>query len=460
MAILAIAAVARPAGADRVSLQGIALASAGWTNNILSVPVPDANSPTGTVGPQADWFFELRPSVALTTGSPRAIQRLAYTFDATLYASHSEANSYQNRLDWAGFFLPSKTVEVLVAASLTEGRLNTFNLTQGSQGTMIAVLPPGGTTFIGATLLQSMQWEFEPKWHFVQSLGFNAYVPIDPRLSPNSFEVDTHWIVERAFRYDAAGLDLRMDYATYTEVRGPVLDPTCGTPTGPPSCNAAGFNSNGVVAPGSSQVIAGLVAKWRHDFGHFWNLELNLGGLVVVPANGVGNPIAQPSGLAAIRYLNPYAQIDLSYAHTVQPNTLVGQTFALDSVTLRGGVPFGQKSKVALSAAGGYQHGRVLDFSTGGALSTVDLIVADATLSWTPRRELSAYLRYQYFDQIGNPDDFAPQPSLSRQTVMLGVTGTWPGEAAAVVPTRQALRVDRSDAVGIPEPHSEPQPPH
>src|SRR5439155_20580157 len=121
----------------------------------------------------------------------------------------------------------------------------------------------GGTTFIGATLLESLQWEFEPRWRFVQSFGFNAYVPIDPRLSPNSFEADTHWIVERAFRYDAVGLDLRMDYVTYTEVRGPTLDPTCGTPNGPPNCTTAGFNPNGVVAAGSSQVISALVAKWR-----------------------------------------------------------------------------------------------------------------------------------------------------------------------------------------------------
>src|SRR5205807_1515729 len=67
-------------------------------------------------------------------------------------------------------------------------------------------------------------------------------------------------------------------------------------------------------------------------------------------------------------------------------------------------------------------------------------------------------IRYSYFDQIGHPQDFAPQPSISRMTGMLGVAGQWPGEPAAVVPTRQALRVDRTDEPGVPEPHSPAQP--
>src|SRR5205807_2020873 len=112
--------------------------------------------------------------------------------------------------------------------------------------------------------------------------------------------------------------------------------------------------------------------------------------------------------MAALRFLHPYTQAELRYAHTVQPNTIVGQTFALDQVVLSGAVPFGQKSRVVLSGTGGYLHGRVLDFQTGGTTSSVDIVVADATLSWTPRRELSAYLRYSYFDQIGHPQDFAP----------------------------------------------------
>jgi hypothetical protein len=453
--------LASPARAFKLSFQGLGLASAGWTDNILSVPVLTSMSPPGAVGPQADWFFELRPSVALTTGAPRAIQRLAYAFDATLFASHSEANSYQNRVEWAGFFLPSKTIELLMNASLSQGRLNTFNLSQPTGATNITILPSGGVTYIGASALELLTWEFDPHWRFVQSLGFNAYAPIDPKLTPDTFEVDTHWMVERSLRKDAFGFDLRLDYATYTEVRGPVNDPACGMPGAPPTCDPSGVNRDGVVAPGVSQIISALVLKWRHDFGHFWNLELDAGALAVTPTNGSSSPVWQPTGMAAIRYLHPYVNGDLSYAHTVMPNTLVAQTFALDSVVLRAGVPFGQKSHVVLSASGGYQHGRIININLGLTAASTDVFLADATLAWQPRKEIGAFLRYSYFNQSGTTDADAAAagvgvsvPTFARNTVMLGVNGVFPGDAAAVVPSRQALRVDKSDQPGIPEPHS------
>ena len=308
--MLALAASLSSSASAKTTLQGIATASAGWTDNILSAPV----------APEADWFFDLRPGLALTTGTPRAIQRLGYTFDATLYASHSEANSYQHRIDWSGFFLPSKTIELFLNASLSEGRLNSFNLTQSSGSAMLTVLPPGGTTYVSTTVLELMSWEFERNWRFVESIGFNAYAPIDPKLSPNTFEVDTHFIIERALRHDAFAFDLRVDYSAFTAVHGPVADPTSPT----------GFNPNGTVAPGLQQVINTLVAKWRHDFGYFWNLELNFGALAVVPANGSGSPIWQPAGLAAIRYLHPYVSGELVYSHTASPNLLIAEMLSMD----------------------------------------------------------------------------------------------------------------------------------
>jgi hypothetical protein len=438
--------VAGPALARaKTVVQGVAFASVGFTDNVLSLPVPPPGATTP--GPDWDFFFQLRPSVVLTTGTPRAIQRLAYVFDANLFASHSEANSYTNRLEWAGFFLPTKATEVLVSAAVSEGRLNTFNLTTGSAQQPLQAVAPGGTTFVGATLLQSLNWELAQNWRSLQTLGFNAYVPIDPRLTPSSFEVDTHWGTDHGWKHDALGFDLRVDWVLYTEVRGPAPPVTGGgVPTG-----------NGVVSPQQQQIINALVLKWKHDFGHFWNTQAELGAVIDTPANGTGSSIVQPAALAAVRYLHPYSQVELNYAHTVQPNTIVGQTFAIDSVLLRVAVPFGEKSRVVGSASGGYQHGSVLDLVTGGTTSSVELILADATITWSPRREFNAYVRYQYFNQIGHASDPAPQPSLSRQTVMLGITGAFPGEPAAVVPTREALRVDRSDATGIPEPHSQPK---
>lgn len=110
----------------KTSLQGQVLLSAAWSDNILGSP---DNVPPG---PEADFSFQIRPSLILSHASGRQLQRISYTFDATLFATHSEANSYSQRIDWASFFQTSKTTDLMLIASLQQGRLNTFNLTTGS----------------------------------------------------------------------------------------------------------------------------------------------------------------------------------------------------------------------------------------------------------------------------------------------------------------------------------------
>ncbi len=439
-AAIALVTAGGAARAQKLVLQGSVLADAGWTDNVLSVP---ANPPPGTAGPQQDGFAEIRPSLIFTANHPRVITRLAYTFDANLYFSHSEADSYSNRLDWTGFFLTSKTTELLTTLSVQEGRLNTFNFSTASATTPIQVTPAGGTTFVGASFQELFNWDITSKWRFSQSLGFNSYFPLVPRTSPDTYDLDTHWTADRAFKHDALAGDLRLDYSLYTQVRGPVLNADGST------------NPDGVVTAQESQLILAPVGKWRHDYGHFWNSELDAGLIVVFPITQTGSPQLQPAAYAAIRYLHLYAQAELSYAHTVQPNAITAQTFALDQVALRGAIPFGLKSHVSLATSVGYQHGRILDFAGSGTLATVDLVLVDATVTWQPRPEVAVFARYQFFDQLGNASDAVPEPTFARNTVMVGLIGTYPGAPAAVVPTRAALRVDRSDAVGIGEPHSE-----
>lgn len=305
-------------------------------------------------------------------------------------------------------------------------------------------MPIGGVTFIGATASEAFGWEVDPHWRLVETLAFNGYWPLDPRDSPDSYSLDGHLVAERSFRKDALGLDLRSAYSLYGEVRGPTAAPD-GTAI-----------PDGVVTPRQQVLINELTAKWRHDYGHFWNTELDAGVVETNRVEGGGTAIWQPAGRAALRYLHDYGQVDLSYAHTVQPNVLLGQTFAVDQVLLRGNVPLGRETHVVFDASLAYQYARQIDFDTGGDLSHTNVFLVDATLGYAPRKEIQVFARYQFFDQLGTVGDFDPQPSFLRHVVLVGIIGTYPGEAAATVPTRQALRVDRSDMTGIPAPHSEP----
>jgi hypothetical protein len=418
----------------KTSLQGRLALSAAWTDNVLSVGL----IPSTGQRPESDFYYEIAPSLLLATGGARMVHRLNYAFVATLFTLHPEANSYNHRLDWAGYFQTSPTTELFLTAAISQGRLNTIALRTSSATTPVQVQQAGGQTFMGANVTELFGWDITSKWRFTQSAALGMFFPLDPRNTPQSFDVDQHLIFERAWRKDALNLDLRVDYVHFSEVRGPTVVNDVANP-------------NGVVTPSQDVFINSATLRWRHDFGHFWNSELNLGIIEASRVSG-GVAIIQPAAMAAMRYLHEYGSGELMYQHGVQPNVIVAQTFVNDMVALRGSVPLGLASHVVLSTAVAYNHARVIDFEAGGDLSRTHLILADATLTYIPRLEVQVFARYQFFDQVGSPDDFLPQPNFRRHTVMLGIIGTYPGEAAAVVPSRDALRVDRSDAVGIQAP--------
>ncbi|MFI5290971.1 MAG: hypothetical protein ACHQ17_15030, partial [Polyangia bacterium] len=407
----------------------------GWTDNVLNLPQAES-----------DFLFEVAPGLLLTAGSPRAVQSLGYDFTADLFVTHSEANSYTHQLTWRGFFLPSKVTQLFLSVAAQEGRLNTFNLQSGSALTPVTVIPAGGVTFFGLIAGEGLGWDITSHWRFDQSLTFNAFVPLDPRDQPNSLEVDQHLAASRSWRRDSLGLDYRLDVTEFTAVRGAVMRADGTT------------DPNGVLSAESQIIINSPVVKWRHDFAHFWNVELD-GGFVEASLAGGAQTVWEPAALAAARWLHPNGSVELEYSHTVQPNPLIAETFGIDEVALRGSVPFGVKSHVGLSTSVAYQYAREIDFSTGGQLSTAHVILADATLGWNPIEAVQLFARYQYFNQIGFATDPAPQPSFSRNLVMIGVSGKWPGDSAIRVPSRAALRVDRADEVGIPSPHSAPPAP-
>jgi hypothetical protein len=431
------------------SLQGQAAVSLGWTDNVLSVP--DVPTPPSTQVPQSDFYFQLRPSLIFTHGAARVVTRLSYTFNADLYATHSEANSYNHVVAWQGFFLTSKTTDLLLGASVSTGRLNAFNTAQAAGATPIVLVTPGGQNFVSTTFNEQFGWDATARWRFLQSLGVNSYSPIDPHSSPDTVQVENHLNLDRSWRFDAVGLDLRTALSVVTELRGPT-----GVEVGPTSVSVGTPIPVGALSPRQLVLINGLTLKWRHDFGRFWATELDGGVVEASRLEGRTTAIWQPAVLAALRYLHPYGQAELSYAHNVQPNPIVAQTFVIDAFALRLGVPLGQRTNLLLAGSAGYQLSRTVDFDTGGTTSTAHSILVDGSLGWTPRPEISLFLRYQLFDQIGEAGFTATQ-SLLRHTVMLGAIATWPAQAAAIVPSREALRVDRADAVNIPEQHSQPQ---
>ena len=184
------------------SVQGTAEVGVGWTDNVFNAPSQpfppntppacDPASPTCVAGSPPprfnDFFFQLRPGIAFTTGAARAVQRLAFNFNADLFVSHPQGNSYTNTLDWNGFFIPSKKTELMVGLQSQEGRINTLNLQNTADTTGLAVSPSTATstTFFTQGANEALVDHITKQWNFAQSLTFLAFIPLSPRTLPDT----------------------------------------------------------------------------------------------------------------------------------------------------------------------------------------------------------------------------------------------------------------------------------
>lgn len=436
LALVATALTSTPASA-KASIQATGAASAGWTDNILNAP--DEKTTSGPAR-ESDFFFQLMPGAAVTSASPRFLQRLAYTFTADLFVTHSEANSYSNALEWAADVLASRTTTLILTLLSLQGRLSTFALNQASSGATVAVLPANANiNYFSQSATEGLEWLPNVHWRVTQLALFRAFIPIDRGIQPDVYDADGELGFERLFRIDSLGLVLRSQFVEYVPPRDPMT-------------NVAGFNTQ--------QEVLTLLARWRRDWTPFWSSEAALG--VVGGIGSSDDPMVpsqtawEPSAIAAVRYANDKGAGELRYVHNVTPNPLAGSTFSTDEVALQAGLPL-VRAKMYLGATAAYQHARLLPLAQGVVAASADVVLIDATIGWQPRPEIGLFVRYSLYDQFGSPPEMdvpATLPNLTRHTVLLGVNIVYPAVAAAKVPNRLGSRVDRSDQAGFPEPQA------
>jgi hypothetical protein len=427
--------VSTPAHA-KASLQAQMTASAGWSDN------PDNTANTGD-GPRSDLIFVLSPGLVLTTGTPRAVQQLSYFFGATLFARETKADSFSNTLTWSGFFLPSRITTLALTAGVTQTRLNGFSAGGESANAQFQVLPTGVADLLTATAAQRFGWEFYPRWRLEEATAAGATIQLDHQSGQNNQFVTPSLSIQRLWARDLGALDLAVTYSNYEAVRGLVVG------------KDGVVQPNGILTPRQQTLFNQGMLRWRHDYGHFISSELGAGAVAILSAVDGSGRIIEPVGLAALRFFYQLFQTDLSYQRTAAPDTLIGQSFLYDGVTLRTVTLLGHRSGLSLSGAVGYQHARQIHAGSNHITGITDAVSADATLTFTPRLEVGFFLRYQFLDQIGD-DTGAPGtiPSLQRNTLLFGVRGVYPGRASAIVPKGVSRRADGSDLVAIPEPHT------
>jgi hypothetical protein len=284
-------------------------------------------------------------------------------------------------------------------------------------------LPADGAAFLQATVGETLSVELSPSWRAWQGAGATFDTPIFGSEGPRTLATSGRLGLERSFLLDAVGAEARVDYSV---VRDGVL--TDGRPAGV-----------------QRQIVAGGVGQWRHDWGPYLTSSAEA-GVVRVRRLDTGRGFWSPIGAAMLAYADERGDAQLTYAHAVTTNTLVGQSLLVDEVRLRGGVPLLPKEQLAVAASVGYQHGRLIDENATLA-ARVDVMMLDLSLAWQATEQLSLGARYQHVRQDSDAE-IPPLPlSFIQNNVLVGAVLKFPPERDMPRPYRAPRRVDRSDEI-------------
>jgi hypothetical protein len=403
------------------SLHATVTTSGGWTDNILSASsAGDPNAPPI----EADAFTQISPGLVFAQETRRLVHVASYNFSANLFAGHSEANSYANRLSWQSIYALSALSEISLSAGASNGRINTFNIAVPVDAVDFEPLPAGGTTYVAANVQESYRRELSRDWRLQQGTSIRVYKPLDDAANQGTNYYLTNTVGgERGWKYDSFGANLRLDY----------------------SVNGGGTDAAGMAFEPDAQLMAGPEARYLHDFGLRITGQLDAGLMAVVRADDFLRGLIQPTGGAALRYVHERGRAELSYRHSVQPNVFVAQTSATDAFQLRAGVPMPWVRRASIGTSIGYQRGRSVNLEEQVLEGTSELWVADVGVAWRPQPGLTLALRYQHYRQARDMAVPGTLVGYDRNQVVFSLTARYPGRQAAVIPFRGGARVDRAD---------------
>ena len=381
-------------------------------------------------------YFDLRPQLALTEVGPRHALRVGYTLLAGLHPFRSNEDTLGNRLELSGLFSLSQRNTFLLTGSLLETSLAGLTLVTPTATTTGVAAPLGTAYFVEARARAEIATEVNPLWRFSLASTFDTLRPLNSdvaSLLTTSYDVDSTLSFERSFQHDAGALRLRGDFIDYPVHHGAVALPD-GT-----------IDANGVISPQREIFLGGITTRWRRDYGRSLSSELEAGALAVVdlatPDKKATLVAIVPVGVAALHYVEPGYQVNLSLSRQVQSNVFLGQTFVVNSVALMGSLPIpGAVAHFVAAASLAYQHETLVDQP-----GVIDAWLVDTSLFWIVRDDLQLFFRYQLIDQLADATVATPLPSVVRNVVMLGLIGTFSTEKGAPVSFTPAVRADRTD---------------
>jgi hypothetical protein len=398
------------------NLQTVGTTSLGYTDNVESSP----NTPIPGVTPKSGSPFAiLSPGLVLALSTPRSIHRLGYAFAyVVFFEGPPTQNSTANRLDYQGFVDVSRSAGLLLDANVTQSR--TDAATGLGQDTSVL---PGPTSYVGATGDETLSIDLPSQWRTWEGTSFLLQTPLSSGPNPQTTSMSGRVGLEHAWRSEALGVEGRLND---TIINNSVL--LTGAPAGT-----------------QDELTSTSVLQWRQDLGRHFSDRLEAGTMRIDRLN-THTGFWSPAAAAALTYTNDQGALELSYAHAMTSNLLLGQYLLVDEVLLHGGLPIIRRPDVLLAVTAGYQAGQLLNEDTTLA-AHVNTFLVDVGVACQVADPMLLSLRYQYVQRWSDVT-LPPLPlSFTRNTVLLSATIKWPPDRQMPRRYRAPNRVDRSDEI-------------
>lgn len=429
LAFLCVGLGGSPARAAAPKLQAVGEATLGVSDNVSAAPdVPLDGGAERTAGA----FLVLRPGLVLAFLSARTVQRLSYTYDYDLYFGETSNNSSSNRLEYRGFFDLSPRVSSVVGLAATEtNSYSSLTFAPPGSGTL-PLLPAGDATTLQLSADEQVNFDLGLGWRAWEGIGVQWGTPLFGTDAPKTIAPNGRLGAEYSLLRDAFGVEARGEYAVIRD----------------------GVQTGGVRVPIQKQLMTRAVGTWRHDLGRYFTSEVE-GGALRVDRFDPDRHAWYPTAGAMLAYADVIGDAQLSYAHAVYTNALLGQSLLADEVRLRGAVPLDQRARYVVGASAGYQIGRLLDENAELA-SNVSVLLFDVSFGWQANDYLVLGARVQHIDQRSDTRIATLPVSYVQNNLMLGAVLKFPPDLEMPRAYRAPQRVDRTDEIRGADRPSEP----
>lgn len=412
--------VARRAAAQRVDVEANASANIGYSQETRTTFVPDPNGQPQDNPPSTSqrMFMELRPGIALRTGSPRVTWQAGYIFAGSLTLAGDSSPQYSNQANGAMTAELSKFTIFTLTAVISQGGTGFQLSSRPADAGTPDFRAPGNRDTVAASAAESILSELG-KQLTLQHTGVASISTPQDDLSQRNSSVAASLALERTFERDGIGLDLHGSVSWLRPLQ--------------------------MGLPVYKSYTSSLTGHWNHDFTQAWNGMINAGVEQVFTDTG-SRPLAfLPAGALSLRYTpRPDVGGGFDFSHGTATNLQVGSVSLTDRVSIHGAIALDARKGRAVAFSAGYLHNEPLgQVSPLVAAGTGEAVQADVGYTMELAKNVLGNARYSLAYQFGQGGGLPPTLA---HIFYIGVTGFIRNTERPILPQPvRGRRVDGSD---------------